>query len=110
MINVTMIKAFLTVSMIVGNLIDVYPFGFPRRISDYPVLFSRFHRLNPFGLVGVALPMFFLLFSPMFFLLLILATITLTFPLHNVILSSFFNYAFVEPIGCHSEDTLFLNN
>lgn len=36
-------------------------FGFPRRISDYPVLFSRFHRLNPFGLVGVALPMFFLL-------------------------------------------------
>jgi hypothetical protein len=42
-------------------------FGFPRRISDYPVLFSRFHWLNAFGLVGVALPMFFLL-SPFLFL------------------------------------------
>ena len=41
-------------------------FGFPRRISDYPVLFSRFHWLNAFGLVGVALPMFFLL-SPFLF-------------------------------------------
>ena len=39
-------------------------FGSPRRTPDHPALSSRFHRLNPLGLVGVASPMSFLPPSP----------------------------------------------
>ena len=50
MINVTMIKAFLTVSMIVGNLIDVYPFGM------IAALISVLLYLLSFGLILCSFP------------------------------------------------------
>ena len=30
--------------------------GLPRRIFDYPTVYFRFHRLQSFGIIGIALP------------------------------------------------------
>ena len=35
--------------------------GFPRRIYDYSLLFFKFHRVNPFGIIGIYLSMTVLL-------------------------------------------------
>ncbi len=35
--------------------------GFPRRIYDYSLLFFKFHRFNPFGIIGIYLSMTVLL-------------------------------------------------
>ena len=56
-------RIHFSISSISSNLIfftmhSLGILGFPRRILDYPVIYIRFHWLNGFGLVGIAISLF----------------------------------------------------
>jgi cytochrome c oxidase subunit 1 len=38
-------------------------YSFPRRIFDYPIIYTRYHWFNSFGLIGIFISLLFFIYS-----------------------------------------------